>query len=325
MTTPAMTTPDTMPSAETTLVAYKSDPVRGAVWHEIFSREAPDLRLVDWAPEGEAADARFLVAWTPPDDLPRAMPRLEALFCIGAGIDHLPVAALPPAVQVVRMVDPNLTASMVEYVVMAVLALHRDMPFYRSEQAAGRWTPRPVRPAATRRVGIMGLGVLGQAAARAVAGFGFPVRGWSATPKSLDGIETFAGDAALGDFLAGTDILVCLLPLTPATRGLLDRRLFDRLPEGAGLVNSGRGGHVVEADLLAALETGRLGAAILDVLDREPPSADHPLLSHPRVMVTPHVASATQPEGAARQVIAGVRAHLRGEPIPHAIDRRQGY
>ncbi|TGD95839.1 2-hydroxyacid dehydrogenase [Methylobacterium nonmethylotrophicum] len=307
------------------LIAYKSDPVRGAVWHDIFAREAPDLRLVDWTPDGEAAEARFLVAWTPPPDLPRAMPRLEALFCIGAGIDHLPVRELPPAVQVVRMVDPNLTASMVEYVVMAVLALHRDLPFYRIEQAGGRWTPRPVKPAAERRVGIMGLGVLGQAAARAVAGFGFPVRGWSASPKALDGVETFAGDDALGAFLSGTDILVCLLPLTAATRGLLDGDLFARLSPGAGLVNAGRGGHVVEADLVAALEGGRLSGAVLDVLATEPPPAGHPLLAHPRVIATPHVASATQPAGAARQVIQGVRAHLRGEPIPHAVDRSQGY
>ncbi|MFH6782701.1 MULTISPECIES: 2-hydroxyacid dehydrogenase [Methylobacterium] len=309
----------------TPLIAYKSDPVRGAVWHDIFAREAPDLRLVEWDPDGEAAQAPYLVAWTPPADLPRAMPRLEALFCIGAGIDHLPVGDLPAAVQVVRMVDPNLTASMVEYVVMAALALHRDLPFYRTEQAAGRWTPRPVLPATERRVGIMGLGVLGQAAARALAGFGFPVRGWSASRKTLDGIETFAGDAALRDFLSGTDILVCLLPLTPATRGLLDRTLFDRLPRGAGLVNAGRGGHVVEADLLAALDAGQLSGAILDVLATEPPAAGHPLLSHPLVMATPHVASATQPAGAARQVIRGVRAHLRGEPIAHAIDRQQGY
>ncbi len=315
----------TAPLTARPVVAYKSDPVRGAVWHDIFAREAPDLRLVDWTPEGEAADAPYLVAWTPPADLPRAMPNLDVLFCIGAGIDHLPVHDLPQAVQVVRMVDPDLTASMVEYVVMAVLALHRDLPFYRTEQAAGRWTPRPVRPATERRVGIMGLGVLGQAAARALTGFGFPVRGWSASPKSLDGIATFAGDATLGDFLSGTDILVCLLPLTPATRGLLNRDLFDRLPAGAALVNTGRGGHVVEADLLAALENGHLSGAVLDVLATEPPPADHPLLAHPMVLATPHVASATQPAGAARQVIQGVRAHLRGEPIAHAIDRSQGY
>ncbi|SFV16929.1 glyoxylate/hydroxypyruvate reductase A [Methylobacterium sp. 174MFSha1.1] len=307
------------------VIAYKSDPVRGAVWHDIFAREAPDLRLVDWTPDGEAAAAPYLVAWTPPPDLARAMPRLQALFCIGAGIDHLPVHELPQTVQVVRMVDPNLTASMVEYVVMAVLALHRDLPFYRTEQAAGRWTPRPVRPATERRIGLMGLGVLGQAAARALSGFGFPVRGWSASPKSLDGIETFAGDATLSHFLSGTDILICLLPLTPATRGLLNRDLFARLPSGAGLVNAGRGGHAVEADLLAALDSGQLSGAILDVLATEPPPADHPLLAHPRVVVTPHVASATQPAGAARQVIQGVRAHLRGEPIAHAIDRSQGY
>ncbi|MGE7418893.1 2-hydroxyacid dehydrogenase [Methylobacterium tarhaniae] len=309
----------------TPLIAYKSDPVRGAVWHDIFAREAPDLRLVDWTPEGEAAQAPYLVAWTPPPDLARAMPRLEALFCLGAGIDHLPVHDLPHEVQVVRMVDPNLTASMVEYVVMAVLALHRDLPFYRTEQAAGRWSPKPVRPAANRRVGIMGLGVLGRAAARAVAGFGFPVGGWSASPKSLDGIETFAGEDELGAFLSGTDILVCLLPLTPATRGLLNRDLFARLPAGAGLVNAGRGGHLVEGDLLAALDGGRLSGAVLDVLATEPPAADHPLLAHPLIMATPHVASATQPAGAARQVIRGVRAHLRGEPIPHAVDRAHGY
>ncbi len=145
----------------------------------------------------------------------------------------------------------------------------------------------------------MGLGVLGQAAAGALGRFGFPVRGWSASPKVLDGITTFTGAAELGDFLSGTDILVCLLPLTPATRGLLNRDLFARLPTGAALVNTGRGGHLVEADLLAALDSGRISGAILDVLATEPPPADHPLLAHPLVLATPHVASMTLPAGAA--------------------------
>ncbi len=177
----------TAPLTARPLVAYKSDPVRGAIWHDIFTREAPDLRLLDWAPEGEAADAPYLVAWTPPGDLPRAMPNLDVLFCIGAGIDHLPVHDLPQAVQVVRMVDPNLTASMVEYVVMAVLALHRDLPFYPDRAGC-----RALDPAA----GAAGSGAPGrhhgsrrsrQAAAQALRSFGFPIRGWSASSKSIDG------------------------------------------------------------------------------------------------------------------------------------------
>ncbi|WP_062205465.1 glyoxylate/hydroxypyruvate reductase A [Aureimonas sp. AU12] len=308
-----------------TLVAYKSDPVRGAVWHEVFRNEAPELTLVDWDGDARARDSAYLVAWQPPAALPEGMPRLEALFCIGAGIDHLPFAEIPAAVHVVRMVDPDLTRSMVEYVVMAILMLHRDMPDYLADQAAGRWQARPVRRAADRRVGIMGLGVMGQAAAVALQAMGFAVRGWSASRKVLDGIACFAGDGERAAFLADIDILVCLLPLTPATRGILDAGLFAGLAPGAGLVNAGRGAHLVEADLLVALDSGRIRAAVLDVLAEEPPMPDHPLLHHPRIIATPHIASATHPAGAARQVIAGIRAHRAGRPIDNLVDRSQGY
>ncbi|WP_182422106.1 glyoxylate/hydroxypyruvate reductase A [Aureimonas sp. ME7] len=308
-----------------TLVAYKSDPVRGAIWHEVFRREAPDLVLTDWSTSGEVAQAPYLVAWTPPADLGVAMPNLRAFFCMGAGTDHLPWAEFPPGLPVVRMVDEALTQSMAEYVAMAVLMLHRDMASYRADQAAGRWSARPVRAAADRRVGVMGLGVMGQAALQILKPFGFPLAGWSASRKRIDGVETFAGMAELDAFLDRADILVCLLPLTSETRGLLDADLFRKLPEGAMLVNAGRGGHVVEGDLLRALDEGRLASAVLDVLLSEPPSADDPLLAHPAVVVTPHVASATHPAGAARQVIAGIRAQQAGRTIPHTVDRTQGY
>ncbi|GGE10383.1 glyoxylate/hydroxypyruvate reductase A [Aureimonas endophytica] len=308
------------------IVAYKSDPRRGAVWHEVFAREAPELELLDWAAgDARAAAASYLVAWTPPDELPRALPRLEALFCIGAGIDHMPLAGLPDSVALVRMVDPALARSMAEYVVLAVLALHRDWPAYRTDQAAGRWQARPLALAANRRVGVMGLGEMGRAGLEALRPFGFPLRGWSASPKAIPGVDCFAGPAELAAFLAETDILVCLLPLTEETRGILNASTFAALPRGAGLVNAARGGHLVEADLLAALAEGRIAAAVLDVLSPEPPPPDHPLLAHPAVIATPHVASATHPESAARQVIAGIRAHRAGRPIPNRVDRRQGY
>lgn len=305
-------------------VVYKSDARRGAVWHGVFAAEAPDLALVDWSPKA-AAGARYLVAWTPPGDLARAMPALSVLFNLGAGVDHLSSAAIGEAVSLVRMVDPELTRSMVEYVLLAVLAQHRDLPAYVEAQRDGRWEARPVRRAADHTVGILGLGVLGKAAAAALAGLGFPVRGWSASPKAIDGIETFAGRAALPRFLHGVRSLVCLLPLTDDTRGILDAALFAALPEGAGLVNVGRGGHLVEADLAAALDSGRLASAVLDVLAAEPPPAAHPLFAHPRVIATPHVASTTHPATAARQVIEAVRRHRDGLPMANVVDRTRGY
>ena len=235
-------------------VVYKSDAERGAVWHAVFAAEAPELRLVDWSPQAAAA-ARYLVAWTPPADLARAMPGLAAYFNIGAGIDHLPMAEIGETVSIVRMIDPELTRSMVEYVMLAVLAQHRDLPAYLEAQRGGRWAALPVRRAADHPVGILGLGVLGQAVAKALISLGFPVRGWSASAKRVDGVESFAGREALPAFLGATRSLVCLLPLTEDTRGILDAALFAALPQGAGLVNVGRGGHLVEADLVAALDS----------------------------------------------------------------------
>lgn len=305
-------------------VVYRSDARRGAVWHAVFAEEAPDLALVDWSPAAAAA-ARYLVAWTPPERLGAAMPRLDVLFNLGAGVDHLQLGEIDARVAIVRMVDPELTRSMVDYVLLAVLAQLRDLPHYLAAQRAGRWAPLPVRRAADHGVGILGLGVLGQAVAAALVGLGFPVRGWSASRRSVPGVAGFAGRQELPAFLAGTRSLVCLLPLTEATRGILDAALLAGLPEGAGLVNVGRGGHLVEADLVAALDAGHLASAVLDVLSEEPPAPGHPLFAHPKVVATPHVASMAHPATAARQVIGAVRRHRRGEPMENVIDRQRGY
>lgn len=306
-------------------VILKTVPEHARVWHHVFSQEAPELSLIDWEYGTRFPGVSDFAGWQPPADLAVQMPDLRLVFSVGAGIDHLPLDALPEHVRIVRMVAPDVTRSMVEYVTFGVLALHRDLVLYAGETRRGIWNPRAIRTARTTHVGILGLGVLGSAAAAALVGFGFQVRGWARSPKMVDGVTCFAGRETLPDFLSCCNILVCLLPLTPETRGLLDRDLFRHLPTGAALLNAGRGAHVVESDLIEALDTGRIGAAILDVLSEEPPPADHPLLGHPRILVTPHSASASQPDDAARQMIAAVRARRDGQPLLNQVDRSRGF
>ena len=306
-------------------VVLKTVPEHARVWHDVFAQEAPEMCLIDWAEGTRFPGVGDFAGWKPPADLAAQMPDLRLVFSVGAGIDHLPLESLPEHVHIVRMVAPDVTRSMVEYVTLGVLALHRDLVLYASETQRGVWKPRAIRTARSTHVGILGLGVLGSAAATALAGFGFEVRGWARSPKTIDGVTCFAGRAALPDFLSQCDILVCLLPLTPDTRGLLDRDLFASLPVGAALLNAGRGAHVVERDLIAALDTGQLRAAVLDVLSEEPPPAKHPLLNHPRILVTPHSASASQPDDAARQMMAAVRALRDGQPLLNRVDRHRGF
>ncbi|MBB4302801.1 glyoxylate/hydroxypyruvate reductase A [Rhodobium orientis] len=314
-----------MSDAASIPVVLKTDSAHGPAWHAIFAEEAPDLTLADWDEAADLSATRYLVAWRPPADIMRRMPRLEAVFSMGAGIDHLPLEHIPQDVVVVRMVADDVTRSMAEYVTMGVLALHRDLPAYLGETRRGVWATRSIRRARDRVVGILGLGVLGRAAAERIALLGFQTRGWSRSRKDIANVCCHAGDAGLGAFLDGCEIVVCMLPLTPETRGILNGDLFARLPRGAKILNAGRGGHLVEADLLAALESGRIDSAMLDVLNEEPPAPSHPLLTHPRVLVTPHTASASQPDDAARQVIAAIRNHRSGRPIEHTIDRQRGF
>jgi glyoxylate/hydroxypyruvate reductase A len=240
-------------------------------------------------------------------------------------VDHLDLSALPPDVLVVRMVEPGIVNGMIEYVTMSVLALHRNLIDYVRLQTAGDWRPLDVLPASARKVGVMGLGVLGHAVLNRLGAFGFPRYGWSQSPKDIPGVTTYAGAGALELFLRQCDILICLLPLTPATRGILDRRVFCALPRGAALINVGRGGHLDQQALLDALNSGDLSAAILDVCEPEPLPESHPFWRHPRILLTPHIASMTQPETAALAVIDNLRRHQRGEPLRDLVDRARGY
>ncbi len=291
-------------------------PLRGAFAGHPFSL---------WPGDGDPKDVRWLATWVPPDDIAATFPNLELVFSVGAGVDQFDFSKIPSHVPLVRMLEPNIAESMVEYVCLAVLALHRDLPLFLSQQRREVWKEFQITTAARRRVGVMGLGQLGQAALERLKAFGFPLAGWNRSPRAIEGVEVFAGTEALPAFLARTDILVCLLPLTDETRGILDAKLFAQLPDGAMVVNVGRGGHLVQDDLIAALDAGKLAAAMLDVADPEPLPAGHPLWRHDKVILTPHVASMTHPETAVRFVLDTIARHRRGEPLPGLVDRSRGY
>lgn len=304
---------------------YTSDPTRGRIWRSIFAAEAPDVAFVDPSQNYDPAAIRYLAAWAPSADLIASLPNLEILFSIGAGIDQFDMGVLPPHIRVVRMIEPGIAAGMVEYATMAVLALHRNLIDYREAQKDARWASIKLKPASERRVGVMGLGNLGQAVLQGLKPFGFPLSGWSRSGGVIEGVTCHAGEAALPAFLGQCDILICLLPLTPETRGILCRDSLSQLPKGAAIINVGRGPHLVEHDLLSLLDDGHLSGAMLDVTDPEPLPADHPFWAHPRIIITPHIASMTCPDGAARALIANIRRFAAEQPMDGEVARDRGY
>lgn len=304
----------------------KTDIERGDAWHRAFAELLPDMPVRNWSDPGDPEAIEYALVWQPERGGLRRFPKLKAIFSIGAGIDHLSGDMdLPEGVPVVRMVEPGLTAGMVEFVVMSVLHHHRFMLEYAARQREGRWREIAQIPAARRRVGVLGLGVLGGACAEALAGFGFPLAGWSRRPKDLPGVESFHGAEGLTPFLNRSDILVSLLPLTAETEGILNAETLAALPRGAAIVSVGRGRHIVEADLLAALDSGQIGGATLDVFHQEPLPPESPFWRHPRVVVTPHVASMTIAETAAEAVVANIRRMQAGQPPLHVVDLSRGY
>jgi glyoxylate/hydroxypyruvate reductase A len=278
-----------------------------------------------WPEHGDATEVRYLAAWEPPEDLARTLPNLEVLFSVGAGIDQFDLSTIPSHIPVVRMIEPGIVEGMIEYVTHAVLTLHRDFLDYAHRQQARRWQALPVRAASTCRVGVLGLGMLGTAVLERLNVFGYACAGWSRSPHRIEGVRCYAGADELDPFLARTDVLVCLLPLTPATEGMLDARLLRKLPPGASLVQTGRGAHLAQDDLLALLDEGHLRYALLDVTTPEPLPIGHPLWQHPRVRITPHIASATRPETAVDAVLENLKRHAAGERMIGEVDRERGY
>ena len=278
----------------------------------------------------DPVDVNYAAVWKPAPGELAAFPNLRVIFNLGAGVDALIADSSLPKVPLVRVAVADLTDRMAEYVVLHVLMHHRQEPYLRASQREKRWQPKFQWPASAIAVGIMGLGALGANAAEVLARIGFRVAGWSRAPKRIDGIECFHGNEHLDAFLGRTDILVCLLPLTPETRHILNRGLFAKLnrnsPLGASVViNAGRGGLQNEADILACLDDGTLGAASLDVFADEPLPADSPFWTHPKVVLTPHNAADTDPDEISKYVARQIERFEAGARLENVVDPARGY
>jgi glyoxylate/hydroxypyruvate reductase A len=307
-------------------ILFRSTPAATARWRPLLGALLPEYEIRYWPEIGDKAAIEYALVWQPEPGLLAALPSLKLIVGLGAGVDHLlRDPSLPRAVPIVRLVDPYMTDAMSEYVALSVLRLHRQDLDYLAQQRAGVWEEREQKNAAERPVGILGFGTLGQDAGRKLKSLGFEVAGWSRSAKEIAGFATYAGPAGLAAILARSEILVCLLPLTGETAAILSAASFARMPRGAGLVNVGRGGHLVEVDLISALDSGQLSGAVLDVVNEEPLPQDHPFWHHPRIILTPHVAAETHPETAAAIIREAIRRCAAGLPVANTIDPARGY
>jgi glyoxylate/hydroxypyruvate reductase A len=294
-----------------------------APWLEAFRTALPQAVVEEWRVGAPQAD--YAVVWSPPQQFLDEQPGLKGIFNIGAGVDALMKLKLPRQALVVRIDDGGMAVQMAEFVCHAVIRHFRELDVYQAEVAHGQWTHRKPRRRADYPVGVMGLGVLGERVARAVAHFEFPVRGWSRTAKEVPGVRCFAGAAQFDDFLAGTRILVCLLPLTPETRDIMNTRHLSRLLPGGYVINVARGAQLVDEDLIALLDSGHLAGAALDVFRTEPLPAEHPFWRHPKIAVTPHTSARTLRDETITQIAGKILALERGEPIAGVVDVQRGY
>ena len=305
---------------------FRSTVDSAARWRAQLSRLTHELDVRVWPEIGDPTEIDYALVWRPETGFLASLPSLKLILSLGAGVDHLlGDPQLPRHIPIVRLVDPHMTDAMSEYVVLQVLRLHRRDLDYRAQQEAGVWReldqPNPV----DRRVGILGLGELGQDAAKKLKALGFDVAGWSRSEKAVTGVRSYAGAAGLAPLLGRSDIIVCLLPLTAETEGILNSSTLALLPKGAALVNAARGAHLVEEDLLAALASGQISAAVLDVFREEPLPVDHPFWHHPRVVVTPHIAAFTNPATAAPIILDNIRRFKEGRPLLNRVDPARGY
>ncbi|MBG9389603.1 2-hydroxyacid dehydrogenase [Caenimonas aquaedulcis] len=296
---------------------------KAAPWVDALRAALPQASIDEWRPG--AAQADYGVVWAPPQQFLDEQPGLKAIYNIGAGVDALLELKLPPQAMVVRIDDGGMAVQMAEFVCHALIRHFRELDVYEAEIAKGQWSYRKPRDRSEFPVGIMGLGVLGQRVAQAVRQFDFPVLGWSRSPKMLEGVRCFSGEAQFDEFLSATRVLVCLLPLTPDTQDIMNRRTLSLLRPGAYVINVARGGHLVEEDLIPLLDSGQLAGATLDVFRTEPLPAGHRFWQHPKITVTPHTSARTLREETVAQIAGKIRASERGEPIAGVVDRQRGY
>jgi glyoxylate/hydroxypyruvate reductase A len=303
----------------------------GSHWRKEMQKALPDRDIRLWPEQGNLQDVRYVAAWLPPANVLRGLPNLKVIFSLGAGVDAiLADPTLPESVPIVRVNDPDLTMRMSEHVVLHVLLHHRQQRRLMQNQLSRNWDSFPQHAASALRVGVMGLGVLGADAASKLAMLGFQVAGWSRSRKQIAGVQSFAGAAELEAFLSRTDVLVCLLPATTDTNGMLNRSLIRKLarngPLGAPvLINAGRGRQQVEEDILGALDAGELLSASLDVFRKEPLPLDSPFWGHPHVYLTPHSAADSEPSVICAYVARQIETFEKTGVLANLVDRAQGY
>jgi glyoxylate/hydroxypyruvate reductase A len=293
-------------------------------WQAALARALPEARLHAWPDAPAVVD--FAAVWKPAPAVFERVRVRRAIANLGAGVDALlALPTLPADVPIVRLEDAGMAEQMAEYVLLAVLSAFREERAYADQQRARQWLQRPRLPKGEFTVGLLGLGVLGQAVARPLRELGFPLLGWSRADRQVAGVDARSGPEGLADTLARSRVLVCLLPSTSETRGLLDRARLARLPRGAHVVNVARGDLVVDEDLVALLDDGHLASATLDVFRHEPLPPSHPFWHHPKITLTPHVSAVTMIDASAAQVADKFRAIARGEPVGGIVDRARGY
>jgi len=286
----------------------------------------PTLNVEVWPDISDPEIVEFALCWDQPPHVLDQFPKLKCISSIGAGVEHLlNDTTVPAGIPLVRLVDDDLKQSMAEYVMLGVLEHFRRFSDYRRQQEKARWEELQIQHISQLGIGIMGVGEMGEYVAGKLSDFGFRVFGWNRSRELTGNMQVYSGYDKLGEFLKGADILVCLLPLTDETENILSAQTFNQLPSNAYLINAGRGGHLVDADLLSALDSGRLSGALLDVFGEEPLPEQHPFWSHEKITVTPHIASVTNPESASAQLVENYRRVLTNEPLLNLVDIDCGY
>lgn len=308
------------------ILLYRADG-NTAPWIKDFADLMPEAEVLVWRPGTALPACDFAVLWTPPEDMLADLAKVKAIFVTGAGADAIMKYshAIPAHIPIVRLNDAGMGIQMAEYVSHAVLRYFRRMDEYEAQARAGAWLQLPAREKSDFPIGVMGVGALGMHVIEALRPFGFPLRAWSRTAKSMAGVECFHGDEGLDGFLGSSRVVVCMLPLTPETVNILGRSNMQKLPQGAYIINVGRGAHISEPDLLALVKSGHIAGATLDVFRNEPLPAQHPFWQEPRITITPHIAALTLRRESIEQMVGKMRQHARGEAVADVINREKGY
>ena len=295
-------------------------------WVQAIKTKNPGLNLRQYPEDRNREEIEYALVWNHPRGLLKEYPNLKVIASMGAGVDHiLNDPDLPKHVAITRIVEPQLAEDMAEFVLALIMDHLRNLSLHKGEQGKSLWQPRPYLRIQETKIGIMGLGNLGATVGTKLIGTGFKVRGWARSPKNIKGMEVFVGDGELEAFLAETNILVCLLPLTPSTENILDGNLLGKLPKNAYLINVARGNHLVEEHLLEQIDSGHLSGAALDVFQEEPLPKGHPFWKHPKILVTPHIASVTKPSAVVSQILENYDRMRKSRPLLNEVNREKGY